>query len=101
MRDRTTYASFEAKVIAFYERGKLVSSLLDKLANRYRNVEMDSAGSQYLISKDGQDLQQICIGLVDPSFPLVRRGCADDHEEYWARELQKWNEITRQRWDWR
>jgi hypothetical protein len=101
MRDRVAYTSFEARVIELYEKGKLRVTLLDKLARRYCHVEMDSAGSQYLLTQDGQDLQQLCIGIIDPLFPLVFRGCADDHEEYWERELQKWTEITRQRWGWR
>jgi len=61
---------------------------------------IDSAGSQYVRARDGKDLHQICIELVDPSFPLVARGSSEDHEEYWEQELKKWEEIVQKRWTW-
>lgn len=101
MRRRTAYAVFEKTILDLYERKLLTRYLLDRVASKYRLVPIDSAGSRYLRTRDGKDLHQICIELVDPSFPISARGSSGDHEEYWERELKKWEEIVRKLWGWR
>lgn len=98
---RFAYAAFEESIIELYERRILTLGLLDRIANRYRQVNIDSAGSQYLQTQDGKDLYQICIELVDPTFPIAVRGSSEDHDEYWEKELKKWQEIVYNRWGWR
>jgi hypothetical protein len=100
MDRRAAYASFENTVLDLYEQGMLTLEHLEQLAEQYRTMEIDSAGSQYLRAHDGKDLHQICIALVDPAFALVTPGSSEDHEEYWEQELKKWEEIARQRWGW-
>lgn len=100
MDRRVAYASFEKIVLDMYERGALTLEHLERLAEQYRTMHIDSAGSQYLRAQDGKDLHQICIELMDPTFALVERGSSEDHEEYWEQELKKWEEIARQRWGW-
>lgn len=100
MNRRAAYASFEKIVLDLYERETLTLEHLERLAERYRTIEIDSAGSRYLRTRDGKDLHQVCIELVDPTFPLAAPGSSEDHEEYWERELNKWEEIVRQRWGW-
>lgn len=100
MARRAAYASFEKTVLELYEQGVLTLERLERLAEQYRTIEIDSAGSQYLRAYDGKDLHQICIELVEPALPLVARGSSEDHEEYWEKELKKWEEIARQRWGW-
>ena len=99
-RKRANYAAFEKTVLDLYNLERLSLAQLDHLANRYRWQKVDSAGSQHLLTRDGKDLYQVCIGLVDPSFPLPARGSKEDHEEYWEQELKKWEDIVRWRWGW-
>jgi|GEM_PF-2025700 len=101
MRARAAYAAFERCVISLYDQGVLTLDLLDVLASAYWGTHVASAGSKGLVAHDGKDLQQICIALVDPSFALIAKGSRDDNEECWERELRKWSEITRKRWNWR
>ena len=100
MNNRKAYASFEKTVLDLYEQGVLTLEYLECIAHQYCTIGIDSAGCQYLLTHDGKDLHQICIALVDPGFALALRGSSEDHEEAWERELQKWEEIVRQRWGW-
>ncbi|HXR65363.1 MAG TPA: hypothetical protein VN729_05540 [Ktedonobacteraceae bacterium] len=97
---RTAYAAFEKTIIDLYDQELLTLNRLDLVAARYRWIPLDSAGTQHRVTRDGKDLYQVCIELVDPSFPMPARGSAEDHEEYWERELKKWEDILRWRWDW-
>lgn len=97
---RAAYAAFEKTILDLYDRKLLTLEQLDSVANRYRWLQLDSSGTQHLLTHDGKDLYQICIELVDPSFSIPLRGSSEDHEEYWEQELKKWEDIVRWRWDW-
>lgn len=101
MNKRAAYAAFEKIVLYLYDRELLTVGLLDYIAGRYRLVGVDSAGSRYMRAQDGKDLWQVCISLVDPAFKVALQGSGEDHDEYWERELRKWEEIVRLRWGWR
>ena len=96
---RAAYAAFEKTILDLYERKELTLDVLDHVARQYQSSGIDSAGSYALQARDSKDLQQICIALVDPTFPLVTKGANDDNEEYWERELKKWEEIVAKRWE--
>lgn len=98
---QATFAAFEQEILDLYERQELNARLLDHIGSLYQQIDMDCIGSQGLLTHDGKDLCQICIGLLDPSFPLVARGSSEDHEEYWEREINKWEEILYTRWQWK
>lgn len=100
MRMRTTYTTFEQTVIDLYDQKALTLNLLDTLGLMYRGIEVDSAGSQNLLTGDGKDVQQVCITLVNPSFTLAERGGYGDDEEYWECELKEWSRIVSSRWGW-
>lgn len=93
--------AFEKTILNLYERRLLTPDLLDRVAKQYRTKSIDSAGSRHVQTWDGKDLHQICIELVDPSFPICERGSSGDHAEYWERELKKWEEIVHKHWGWR
>ncbi len=101
MMKRTAYALFEKTILDLYNRNILTLHQLDYIADQYRLTAIDSAGSRFLVTRDGKDLHQVCIGLVDPCFPLASRGSRDDDDEAWERELRKWEEIVYRRWGWR
>jgi hypothetical protein len=100
MERRMAYAAFEKTILELYEQHILTLDLLEQIATQYRMVGIDSVGSQYLRAHDGKDLQQICIGLVDPAFPIAIQGSNEDHDESWEQELKKWEKIVRQHWGW-
>jgi len=98
MSRRSAYAEFEKVILNLYEQKRLTLALLDDIAQQYTQIGIDSAGSQYVLTHDGKDLCQVCIELVDPTFPVVVSGSSEDHEEYWEQELKKWQEIVSKRW---
>lgn len=97
---RDTFARFEQTILSLYEKQALTPGLLDRTARQYRLLDIDSAGSRSLRTRDGKDLFQVCIELLDPSFPLALPGSSEDHEAYWEEELRKWEEIVSLRWGW-
>lgn len=97
---RAAYAVFEQTILDLYDQKQLTLDRLDTIASQYRWRAIDSAGSQYLVTHDNKDVCQVCIELVDPSFPICARGSSEDHEEYWEREIKKWEDIVRGRWGW-
>lgn len=100
IQKRMAYAAFEETIISLYEQRLLTLDLLDHIARQYRSIIMDSAGSRYLRTQDNKGLHQICIELVDPTFPIAHAGSSTDHEESWEQELKKWEEIVCKRWQW-
>lgn len=97
---RAAYTSFEKTILDLYEQEMLTLERLERIAEQYRAIGIDSAGSQYLRARDGKNLHQICISLVDPTFRLAAPDSSDDHEEYWEHELRRWEEIVRNHWGW-
>jgi hypothetical protein len=97
---QAAYAAFEKAVLDLYNQELLTLERLDCLASQYRLLTLDSSGSQLALTRDGKDLCQVCIQLVDPTFSIPLRGSSKDHEEYWEQELKKWEDIVRRRWHW-
>jgi hypothetical protein len=100
IQKRASYAVFEKTILDLYDQELLTLDRLDRVADLYRWLHIDNAGSQYVLTRDGKDLYQVCIELVDPSFPIPVRGSSEDHEEYWEQEFKKWEDIVRWRWNW-
>lgn len=100
MNRRMSYAILERMVIYLYDHSLLTLELLDYIADHYRLTGADSAGSNYLRARDGKDLCQVCITLIEPTFLIAIEGSPEDNEEYWEREQKKWEEIMYIRWGW-
>lgn len=66
MGNNAAFTSFEATVIAVYNRGVLDKDLLSDLMEPYRDVDIDSGGMQGTLSKDGFD----CVEIVCKVFGL-------------------------------
>lgn len=103
MGNNAAYSSFEHTIITIYDHGVLTLELLDELAREYEDTDIDSGGSRDLQSKDSKTLEEICIGLVDPTWVPVK---GDDNwyrvpEDWeWDERYNKWYEITHGRWGW-
>ena len=100
LKKREAYATFEKTILDLYERNDLTLEQLNLIAKQYQQVEIDSVGSQFRLTHDEKDLLQVCIELEDPSFLIPLRGSSEDHEEYWEKELKKWEDIVRRHWGW-
>lgn len=100
MQRRAAYAEFEKTILDLYDRRSLTLHQLDQIANQYRWLPVGSTGGSSRIARDGKDLSQVCIELVDPAFPLAATGSHGDHEDYWKQEINKWEDIIRWRWNW-
>jgi|ERR1041385_870592 hypothetical protein len=105
MGNNAAYSAFEHTIITIYNYGVLTLDLLDELAKEYEDTDIDSGGSRDLKTKDGKTLEDVCIGLVDPTWVPVknesrRYGGEPEHWE-WYERYDKWKEITDGRWGWR
>lgn len=104
MGNNIAYSAFEHAIVTIYNYSVLTLEMLDELAEEYRGMDIDPAGSKELKAKDGKYLEDICIGLVDPEWVLTK-GDDDDYAdpEYWEWEerYDKWRDITDERWGWR
>jgi hypothetical protein len=104
MGNNAAYSSFEHTIITVYDHGVLTLELLDALAKDYEDMDVDSGGSRDLTTKDGKTLEEVCIGLVDPSWVPVKsdgKYYSDPDAWEWDERYSKWNEITHGRWGWR
>ena len=75
------YKLFEYTVVGAYNLGKLDKELLTVLMEPYRDTDIDSGGSEGLMSKDGKDVEQIVIeawGLEMPQKPPGEYSTAPD-----------------------
>ena len=100
MRNKVAYSLFERIIIFLYDEGMLTQHLLDTLANTCRGAYIDTVGGNYLKTKDGKDLQDICLEIADPTFIFVEAGSAADNDEYWEDIENRWRAIIRNRWGW-
>jgi hypothetical protein len=103
MGNNAAYSAFEHTIITIYDHGVLSLPLLDALAKDYEGMDIDPGGSRNLETKDGKTLEEVCIGLVDPSWVPVKTADFDydDPDEWeWEERSGKWCEITDERWGW-
>lgn len=72
MGNNAAFEAFEGIVIDVYNDGILTKQLLDKIASRYRDVDIDRGGQAGTLTNDGLDVDQVILktyGLVPPAHP--------------------------------
>lgn len=74
----TGYTIFESTVVGAYDLGKLDKALLKVLMEPYRDSDIDSGGSNELLSKDGKGVEQIVIETWGLKMPPKPAGDYDD-----------------------
>lgn len=109
MGNNCAYTTFEATVMAAYNRGVLDKDFLSDIMEIYRDMDIDSGDSEDLISADGLDVEEVCIkvfGLTLPAKPpLVKPGkgvppaVEEAWEKYWDTKYDLFRSITDQ-FDW-
>ena len=77
------YRIFEATVVGAYNLGKLDKDLLSVLMEPYRGSDIDSGGSEDLVSVDGKLVEQIVIETWGLTMPEMPPGEYDDDPDAW------------------
>ena len=88
----SAYEIFEKQVINAYDEGILTDILLDKIVTPYKGTDLDSGGSQGLLSKDGLNIEQIICKIMYPEAyydamnnPVYAKGyepCLQNNEKF-------------------
>ena len=111
MGNNAAFTSFEASVIAVYNKGVLDQELLDALAAPYEGMDIDRGGMEGTLTKDGLDIDGVICkvyGIVLCPYPDIpkdwhvwtdeQRDANDAWQESKGDALRK---ITYDRWGWR
>jgi len=112
MGNNAAFTSFEASVIAVYNRGVLDKDLLDALAKPYEGMDIDRGGQEGTLAKDGLDIDDIILklyGIELPPYPIEAGPASWKHwtpKQYKAND--DWQELKfaalskiRDGWGWR
>lgn len=82
MGNNAAYTDLEAIVVGIYDLGKLDSEVLKVILSAFsRYGDIDSGGSQDLVSHDGKDMQRIIVEVMDPEFKPVPAPDQPDWDE--------------------
>ncbi len=97
MGNNAAFTSFEASVIAVYNRGVLDEELLKAIAMPYAGMDIDRGGMEGTLTKDGLDIDGVILkvhGIDIPSHPKV-----PDHWKDWTEEqvsaIESWDDLVR------
>lgn len=69
MGNNQAFSSFEASVIAVYNRGVLDKELLDALAAPYEGIDIDRGGMEGTLAKDRLDIDGIILKMYGIELP--------------------------------
>ncbi len=69
MGNNQAFSSFEASVIAVYNRGVLDKKLLDALAKPYAGMDIDRGGMEGLLTKDRLDIDGVILKVYGVKLP--------------------------------
>lgn len=110
MGNNAAFTSFEASVIAVYNKGVLDKDLLDALAAPYEGSDIDRGGMTGDLSKDGLDIDDIILktyGVELPPRPKLPNGggvwtsAQREENDAWC-DLQYDNlKVIQDGWGWR
>ena len=103
MGNNAAFTSFEASVLAVYNKGVLDKELLDALAAPYEGMDIDRGGMECTLAEDdGLDIDGIILkmyGVVLDPYPVIpedwhnwtdeQRDANDTWQEAKAEALQK------------
>lgn len=90
MGNNAAFTSFEASVIAVYNRGVLDKELLAALAAPYEDTDIDRGGMEGTLAKDGLDIDGVILkvyGVEVPPAPVLPK----DYKT-WTQEQEDANE---------
>src|SRR5450759_3972293 len=83
MGNNAAFTSFEAAVIAVYNRGVLDKELLSDLMRPYEGVDIAHGGMEGTLANDGLDIEEIVIRTFGKTLP-ARPDLPPNHREWTA-----------------
>lgn len=86
MGNNAAFTSFEASVLAVYNKGVLDKDLLDALAAQYRDSDIDRGGMTGDLAKDGLDIDGIILKTYGVELP--RPKLPKDHKTWTPEQAQ-------------
>lgn len=101
MGNNAAFTSFEASVLACYNKGVLDKELLDQLAEPYRDSDIDRGGMVGNLSKDGLDVDGIVLKIYAVDFAKPPEDAPqEDFDSYYERMYDALQPIY-EGWGWR
>ncbi len=110
MGNNQAFSSFEASVIAVYNRGFLDKDLLHALASPYEGMDIDRGGMEGTLAHDGLDIDDIIFKVYAVKLP-PKPVLPDDYRDWTPKQdaqNEKWvdkkyNAMSKieRRWGWR
>lgn len=98
MGNNAAFTSFEASVIAVYNKGVLDRELLDALAAPYDGLDVDRGGMEGTLTRDGLDIDGVILKIYGVSLspqPELPR----DHRQWTPDQYQANEEWHEKRWE--
>ncbi len=95
MGNNAAFTSFEASVIAVYNKGVLDKELLDALAAPYEDMDIDRGGMNGTLAKDGLDIDGIILKVYGVTIP-PRPKLPKDYSKWTPAQEQaneNWNDL--------
>lgn len=90
MGNNAAFTSFEATVLATYNKGVLDRELLSSFMEQHRGVDIDSGGMVGTLSDDGKDVVEIVLTVFGEDVPS-RPDLPEDYKA-WTPEQDAENE---------
>jgi len=112
MGNNAAFTSFEAAVIAVYNKGVLDKELLEQLAAPYEGTDIDRGGMEGTLTKDGLDIDGIVLSLYgvelspkpfefsEVNWATATQEQREASEEWYDRQYDEINAIYN-KWGWR
>lgn len=91
MGNNAAFTSFEAAVLAVYNKGVLDRELLDALAAPYKGTDIDRGGMEGTLSVDGLDIDDITLKVYGIELP-PKPDIPYDLRKQWTPEQYKEND---------
>ena len=109
MGNNEAFTSFEASVIAVYNRGVLDKELLDALAAPYEGMDIDRGGMEGTLTSDGLDIDGVICkvyGIVLAPYPDIPTDWTDwtdaqrDANDEWVEAKYEAIHKIQEKWGW-
>jgi hypothetical protein len=109
MGNNAAFTSFEASVIAVYNRGVLDKELLDALAAPYEGMDIDRGGMEGTLTKDGLDIDGVICkvyGIVLAPYPDIPKDWRkqtpeqQDLNDEWVEATYEAIQKIQEKWGW-
>ena len=95
------YTELERNVIREWDKGTLTDELLRALMEPYRNSDIDHGGSQDLVSKDGQDCDEIIVRILRPKewAEIQAQNLSRENGDYHDAIAVIWHSLTQKEFE--